>query len=205
LLGEAIVGVVSGRHRRQFGGERKMPPGIAPLPGPAIVAAVHYTASPVGPFLELAVLEPVRLGLRPGLCVTTSVVSVPAARAGGRLGWGFPRQLGRLTWSADADVRCLRWDDRGIEVQGRPARGSLPVLLPVRSLQRRGDGPVVVPGRFRGMAHGARLEMIVPDDDPLAAMAGRHRGFVLGGLRLLLRPARRPTGLLSSLRAPANA
>src|SRR4051812_42511057 len=115
LVGECLVALVSGRARpRSPGG---LPVGVSRLPGPALVVAMRYTDSPVGPFLELAVAEPARLGLRPGLCVTTSVVSASPARVGGRLGWGFPRELGRLTWGRDGDGASLRWEDRGLEVR----------------------------------------------------------------------------------------
>src|SRR5689334_13253033 len=120
LVGECILGVVRGGRRRHPTWEGRMPSGVSPLPGPVIVLAVRYTESPVGPFLELAIAEPARVGLRVAFCVTTSVVSAPPARVGGRLGWGLPRELGRLTWTADGDDRALRWDERGIEVRGRP-------------------------------------------------------------------------------------
>src|SRR5205823_5240765 len=83
------------------------------------------------PFVELAVAEPARMGLRMAFCVTTSVVSAAPARIGGRLGWGLPRELGQLTWSADGDDRSLWWDERGIELRGRPGRSPLPLLLPL--------------------------------------------------------------------------
>src|SRR3954454_9110831 len=112
LVGECIVAVVWARG----GAARRAgyPVGIASLPGPTLVIGVRYTASPVGPFLELAVAQPARLGLRPGLCFTMSVVSSAPARLGGRLGWGMPRELGSLTWSTEGDVTRLRWEERGI-------------------------------------------------------------------------------------------
>src|SRR4051812_17954468 len=106
LLGECVVAAV----RRPRTGS-SLPAGVWRLPGPAVVAAGRYTDSPVGPFLELAVAEPARLRLRPGFCLTTSVVSASPARVGGRLGWGFPRELGRLSWSIDGADSMLTWDD----------------------------------------------------------------------------------------------
>ena len=70
-----------------------LPAGIHRLPGPYVVSAVRYSDSPVGPYLELAVGEPARLGARPGLCITTMVVTTAEARVGGRLKWGFPTKL----------------------------------------------------------------------------------------------------------------
>jgi hypothetical protein len=183
----------------------RMPVGVAPLPGPVIVIALRYTDSPVGPFTELAVAEPARIGLRLGFCITISVVSAPPARVGGRLGWGFPRELGCLTWTVDGRDRVLRWEERGIEVRGRAGPGVLPVLVPLRSMQRRADGPVLVPGRVRALAHPCHVELVVPPADDLGGLVGSHPGLVLHGLRLLLRPARRPAGVLSTLRAPLRA
>jgi hypothetical protein len=201
LAGECLIALVRCRGR-SIGA---YPPGIGRLPGPVIVLAIRYTDSPVGPFLELAVAEPARVGLRPGWSVTTSVVSAPPARIGGRLGGGFPRELGRLTWSSDGAVSTLRWEDRGILVRARHGGGKLPFLVPMRSLQRRADGPVIVPGHGRGRAHLGHVGVEVADDDPLSPLAGDHRGAVITGMRTLLRPARRPAGIFSSLRAPLSA
>src|SRR4051812_15917348 len=188
--GERLGGLVWGRG----GAARRSsyPKGIAPLPGPTLLIGVRYTASPVGPFLELAVAQPARLGLRLGLCFTLSAVSTVPARVGGRLGWGIPRQLGKLTWSTDGDVSRLRWEERGIEIAGGGHGWRLPALVPMRSLQRRADGPVVVPGRLRGRARIGAMEVTVPADDPAFWLAGRHRGIAVQGMRAVLKPARRP-------------
>ena len=141
-----------------------------------LVVAVRYTGSPVGPYLELAVGEPARLGTRLGWCMTTMVVDDAASRVAGRAAWGFPKELGTLVWDRDGEVRSLRWVERGVEVRGVPARWRLPVLVPVRALQRRTDGPVIVPGRLRGVARPARVEVEVGGaDDPLAPLAGPRR------------------------------
>lgn len=182
-----------------------LPEGVLPLPGPVAVVGVRYTVSPVGPYLELAVAQPARLGLRPGLCVTTSVVSEPAARVGYRLNWGVPAEVGRLSWSADADDRVLRWEDRGVEMRVHGVGPRFPAVVPTRSVQRRGDGPVVVPRRLAALLRFARTAVVVPVDDPLAWLAGPHPGALLSAARMLVRPARHPSGLLSSFRAPLRA
>lgn len=183
-----------------------LPPGVHRVPGPVLVVAVRYTGSPVGPYLELAVGEPARLGVRLGWCMTTMVVDSAPSRVGGRAAWGFPKELGTLVWDRDGDERSLRWVERGIAVRGVPARWRLPALVPVRALQRRTDGPVIVPGRLRGIARPARVEVDVSDDgDPLAAIAGAHRGCTVDSMRFVVRPARHPFGLASSLRAPLAA
>jgi hypothetical protein len=202
LVGECLVAVARAR-----GAARRVgyPRGIRPLPGPTFVLAIRYTDSPVGPFLELAVARPAALGLRPGFCMTASIVSSPAARLGGRLGWGFPRDVGGLSWSSHGDMSRLRWEERGIEVSGRAGGWPLPFLVPIRSLQRRADGPVVIPGRLRAQARLTRVDVVAPDDDPLAWLSGSHRGMALHAMRMVLKPARRPLGLLSSFGAPLSA
>jgi hypothetical protein len=169
------------------------------------VIAARYQESPVGPYSEMLVAEPARLGLRPGLCVTTIVVDSPAARVGGRLNWGFPKELGSLVWERDGEERGLRWVERGMVVRGRPSGPVVPVFIPIRNLQRRGDGPVVVPARVRGRGHVARVHVELGDNDPLVWLAGQHRGLVVDGLHFTLDPARLPAGLTSTLRAPLTA
>jgi hypothetical protein len=202
LGGESLVAVVPGSRRRSTDA---LPHGLKRLPGPVFVVGSAYTGSPVGPYLELAVLEPARLGLRPGWCVTTMAVDSAEARMGGRLNWGYPKELGSLSWLVDGGVRELRWAERGIVLRGVPGRLVLPFLVPVRSLQRRDDGPVVVPGRLRGRARSARVTLEVPDGDALAGLAGSWRGMCVSSLRFLVKPARHPVGLASTLLAPLRA
>ena len=199
LLGDCVLGVA----RRRRGGA--LPDGLRPFVGPAVVIAARYQESPVGPYSEMVVAEPARLGLRPGLCVTAVVVDSPAARVGGRLNWGFPKELGTLLWDRDGDERQLRWVERGMVVRGRPSGPVLPLLIPFRNLQRRSDGPVVIPATVRGRGHLARVEVELGDNDPLVWLAGSHRGVLVDGLHFTLDPARLPAGLTSTLRAPLTA
>ncbi|MDP9419505.1 MAG: acetoacetate decarboxylase family protein [Actinomycetota bacterium] len=200
LSGESLIGLASAK--RSPGA---LPWGLHPLPGPTLVVAVSYASSPVGPYLELAVGEPARLGVRPGWCITTMVVDSAASRLGGRVNWGFPKEIGTLVWQRDGAERELRWVERDIVVRGRARGLPLPILVPVRTLQRRGDGPVVVPGGLRGRGRLGTIEVLVPDDDTLLPLAGRHLGLHVAGMRFLLRPARHPVGLTSTLRAPLRA
>lgn len=202
LEGEGVVGLVRAAGGQEAGQRLRLPPGLDPAPGPLLVVAARWTGSPVGDYLELAVGQPARVGLRPGWCITTMVVDSPESRVGGRLNWGFPKELGSLAWESDAEQCSLRWAERDITVRGRPGRLVLPVLVPMRSVQRRSDGPVVVPARLRGLARLARVAIEVPEGDDLAGLAGSHRGLYVGSMRFVVRPARTPVGLTSSLRAP---
>ena len=180
-----------------------LPEGLRPLPGPAMVWAGHWAQTPVGPFSELAVAVPARLGLRPGLCVVLAVVTHPDARVAGRLAWGFPRQLGAVRWLAVDKARTCTWEERDVQVTATIQRGTIPFVALLRSLQRRSDGPVIVPARLAGWVRRATVSIDVPtDDDDLAPLAGRGRGWVLSGRQLLLDPARHPAGAWGSFVAP---
>ena len=189
LGGESLVGLARGGRRPWRAAAR----GLEPLPGPCLVAARPLHGSPVGPYLELAVGEPARLGLRPGWCFTTMVVDScrgPARRA---------PQLGVPEGARPAS--CGRRRRRAGAALGRPRhRGAGPAgpvrrcrcLVPVRALQRRADGPVVVPGRWRGSAawpghrRGAARRPARPD-------RRRATGLHVAGLRLSSAPpATRP-------------
>src|SRR4051794_14985608 len=98
LTGESVAALV--RCRDALG---PMPVGIRRMPGPVLVVGVQYRGSPVGPYLELGIGEPARLGARLGWCFTTMVVSSPESRIDGRANWGFPKELGTLTWDRDGD------------------------------------------------------------------------------------------------------
>jgi hypothetical protein len=182
-----------------------LPAGLRRLPGPCSLSGTRFDDSPVGPYRELAVGQPARLGARPGMCMTTMVVTSADSRLGGRVNWGFPKELGTLVWLDDGDDRVLRWEEREIVLRASPVGPPLPVLLPLRALQRRADGPVSVWGHARGRGRVARIDVDIAADDPLAALAGRHRGLMVSGMRLVMSPARRPVGLTATLRAPLRA
>ena len=182
-----------------------LPDGLRRVVGPCSITAARYDDSPVGPYRELAVGQPARLGARLGLCITTMAVTSVDSRLGGRVNWGFPKELGTLVWLDDGDDRVLRWEERDIVVRASPIGPPLPVLLPLRALQRRADGLVSVRGHARGRGRIAHVDFEVPTDDPLVGLAGRHRGLMVAGLRLVVNPARRPVGLTTTLRAPLRA
>ncbi len=201
LTGECVLAWARGRG--PHGSE--LPADLRALPGPCWVTAARFETSPVGPYLEFAVSEPARLGARPGMCVTTMVVDSPDSRVGGRMNWGFPKELGKLVWEASGDERTLTWEERGLRVRAVPGGPAVPVFLPMRALQRRADGMVVVPARLRGRARVSRIEIETAEDDPLGGLAGPHRGLLVAGLKLVVDPARRPHGFAATLRAPLRA
>ena len=183
----------------------ELPEGLRHIPGPCQLVAARHDDSPVGPYRELAVGEPARLGARLGLCITTMAVISVDSRLGGRVNWGFPQELGTLVWLDEGDDKVLRWEEREVVVRATPIGPPLPVLLPLRAFQRRADGLVSVRGYARGRGRVARIEVTVPDDDPLAGLAGPHKGVTVAGMRLVVNPARRPVGLTATLRAPLRA
>lgn len=199
LSGECVIGLAL------TGGGVHLPAGVERLPGPRIVIAARYDSSPVGPYMEFAVASPARAGARPGLCVETMAVTSAEARVGGRTNWGFPKELGTLSWSSDGDERTLRWDERKISVTAVAGGVPLPTLVPLRAAQRRSDGLVTVGGRLRGLARLASVEISVPDDDPLAALAGRHHGAVVSGAHLVMSKARLHEKSRAAERAPRGA
>lgn len=188
----------------QLGGG-SLPSGFHALPGPASILGANFESSPVGPYVELAIGEPVRAGAHLGMCVTTMVVDSPDSRLGGRLNWGFPKELGKLRWRRAGEERVLQWDERDLEVRATVSGPGFPVVMPVRSIQQRADGLALVPGRLRGWGRRARVEVTVPDGDPLCGLVGRHWGVVVSGACLVVKPARHPSGLRAPLRAPGTA
>ena len=182
-----------------------VPEGLRRVPGPCSITAARYDDSPVGPYRELAVGQPAHLGARLGLCITTMVVTSVDSRLGGRINWGFPKEMGTLVWLDEGEDRVLRWEERNIVLRASPVGPPLPVLLPLRALQRRADGLVSIRGHTRGRGRLAHVDVEVPADDPLAGLAGRHRGLLIAGMRLVMNPARRPVGLTATLRAPLRA
>ncbi len=182
-----------------------LPDGIDAAPGPAVVAAVRYTDSPVGPFLHLAVLVPARLGAHPGWSAVLVVADKADAIVGLQLNWGIPATLGELRWFAHDGVRQLLWEDRDLSVKARGRGIGFPMVVPHRLVQARSDGPVVVPDRHWGILRPAIVSVEVGARDALDCLHGRHLGATVDGVHRTIAPARTPVGLLAPLRAPAGA
>lgn len=197
MNGEAIVALIS-RNRRMM----HLPAGIHRLPGPAFVIAQRFIDSPAGPFLCVSVGEPARVGARIGYFFGASAVDNPDVRRMARHLWGFVQELGHLTWTSDATSRSLVWEERGLSISAEIGRLRVPLIAPGRALQRRSDGPVIVPAKVSGFARRSRIELAIEEDDDLAPLIGVHGGWAIDGLAVKRHPARRPQGLLSRLRPP---
>jgi len=203
LSGEVIVVFVK---QSRLGEAAALPAELRPVPGPAVMWAGHWAQTPVGPFSELAVAVPARLGLRLGLCVTFSVVTNAEARLAGRVGWGFPRQLGDLRWVAVGPRRRLDWWDRHIEVTAESRRSSTPFATALRALQWGADGPLVVPTNLRGWARRADVRITTEAGDGLVGLVGERRGWLVSGRQFVIQPSRAPSGAFRSrILAPAPA
>ena len=191
--GECVVGLAW--RRRAVG---PVPPPLRRVLGPVLVVGARYDTSPVGPYLELAVAEPVRLGMRAGTCVTVMVVDSAASREAGRAGWSFPKELGTLRWSAGGDGTIgVRWEEGDVEVTGTPMGPAVPAPVPSWSLQAGDAGVVQAGALLRGRARLATVRVEVGSGSPLAALGGRHRGLTVAGGRLTMgrpRPVHRSTG-----------
>lgn len=199
LRGEALVCLVRKRPAAS------LPEEIRPAPGPTAVAAVRYTDSPVGPFLQLMVMVPARLGGHVGWTAVTAVVDRPDALVGLRMNWGVPATVGELRWFARDGVRQLLWEDRDLSVKARGRGIGVPMVMPHRMVQVRGDGPVVVPDRLWGLFRPAVVTVEMSRRDGLDGLAGRHLGATVDGVHRTMAPARTPVGLLAPLRAPTTA
>lgn len=186
-----------------------LPSGVRMLPAaPAVLVGVAYQDSPVGPFHELSLGVVGRIGPRLGLCVMLQVVDSADARRVYREHWGLPTVQGTFLWSHDAAERSVRWEERGVVVRTTPRGPRLPMGVPTRSVQRRADGPVVLPRRMWCLVQAARssvevAEAMSSEEVDLTWLEGAHAGVMISHLRTVASVARHPTGLFSTLRAPA--
>jgi hypothetical protein len=141
---------------------------------PAFLAALHHTASPFGPFVELVVGEfRSRPGLRPRLRQTTLAVSGGPARETG--------VAAVLKWLTDEPLREVRWDERGFRLRAEAKRVAVPALVPSELLHPGWAGAAAEHARrLPAKVHLARIEVEVPaDDEQLARFAGRRPGFLV--------------------------
>ena len=202
LLGDAMVCLARWRDRSTL---PELPPGIRRMPGPCLVMAARYYDSPVGPFLTFVIADPARvrghLGWHASLAATDSI----GAQVGLRLNWGVPADIADLTWIDRDQHMELRWGKRSLSMAADTRRVAMPMVIPARGLQRRTDGPVLVPGMARGLARLATTSVHTYPGDELAPIAGQHVGIVVKGLRYVVKPAQGPAGLFSTLAVSQSA
>jgi hypothetical protein len=141
-------------------------------------AVVDYADTPVGPYREA--LTAVALSARSGW-VPWMVVDSEASRAGGREGWGLPKELAVV--DADLDHRggagTARVLSEGVDlaVTARVARGrGLPVRVSAQLRQpRRAPAPVRFTGRLRPAV------VVLEGTPPPGVSPGRRPGLALAG------------------------
>ena len=183
--GEYIVGFAS-----SVRGVGTVPSPLRRVAGPVLVGAARYATSPVGSYLELTVLEPVRVGVRAGMCATVMVVDSERSVDAGRAGWRFPKQLGTLHWSAQDGTVSLYWEEGGIAVVGRSFGPAVRLPLPNMLLQA-GDGWIVKAAAvLRGPGQLSTVRVKTGPNSALAGLAGRHAGLIMRKATLSLDPAR---------------
>jgi hypothetical protein len=142
---------------------------------PVFLAALHHTASPFGPFVEMVAGEfRSRSGLRPRLRQTTLAVSGgPAAEAGA--------EAATIKWWADEPLREVRWAERDFRLRAEHKRVAVPAIVPSDLLHPGWAGAERESSRrLPAKVHLARIEIDVPAaDEQLARFAGRRSGFLV--------------------------
>jgi hypothetical protein len=139
----------------------------------AFLAALHRSDWSVGPYTEMAALT-LRAGPR-GVRLRRTSLGV-AARFALPDAWdlGAPAAIKRMSEGSWSE---LYWEDRGLRVHADIGRRSMTRSLPRRWLEPSAGG-FIPPGWVVGRVTPVRLEMEAQPGDPLAAMAGPHRGLL---------------------------
>lgn len=167
-----------------------MPAPLRRVAGPVLVGAARYSNSPVGPYLELTVIEPVHVGVRLGMSATVMVVDSQASVDAGRAGWRFPKQLGSLHWSAQAGTVALHWEEGDIAIVGQPFGPAVRLPL-LNMMMQAGDGRIVKAAAvLRGAGQLSAVRVKTGPSSALAGLAGRHLGLIMRQATLNLGPAR---------------
>jgi hypothetical protein len=142
---------------------------------PVFLAALHHTASPFGPFVEIVAGEfRSRPGLRPRLRQTTLAVSGGPAREAGA-------EAATLKWWADEPLREVHWEERDVRLRAEAKRVAVPAIVPSDLLHPGWPGAdTEAARRLPAKIHLARIEVEVPaGDEQLGRFAGRRPGFVV--------------------------
>lgn len=148
-----------------------------------VLAALHHTRSPFGPFTELAVGK-IAIGLGPG--------GLPGLRrrtiAVGPGSHPVPEgaEVAALKWWAEGRVREVHWDERGLRLRAKIGRTGF--RAPFVARMATSDAGLAPRGKAGLPSRGilARVDVEVPRDDPLAALAGRRHGLLASTARLAL-------------------
>jgi hypothetical protein len=167
---------------------------------PVFLAALHHTASPFGPFVELVAGEfRSRPGLRPRLRQTTLAVS------GGLAAKETGAEPASLKWWADEPFREVRWEERDLHLRAEHTRVAVPAMVPSELLHPGWAGAEAESARrLPARVHLARIEIEAPPaDEQLARFAGRRSGFLVATASQIGREAW--LQLIRSLRVPAPA
>jgi hypothetical protein len=142
---------------------------------PVFLAALHHTASPFGPFVEVVAGEfRSRPGLRPRLRQTTLAVSrVSAAEVGA--------EAATLKWWVDEPVREVHWEERDFHLRAEHKRVAVPAIVPSDLLHPGWAGSETDSSRrLPAKVHLARIEIDAPGaDEVLGRFAGRRSGFLV--------------------------
>jgi hypothetical protein len=139
------------------------------------LAALHHTASPYGPFVEMVIGEfRSRPGLRPRLRQSTLAMSGGPAREAGA-------EVASLKWWADDPLREVQWEDRELRLRAEAKRVAVPAIVPSDLLHPGWAGAEAEPARrLPARVQLARIEVEVPaDDELLGRFGGRRPGFLV--------------------------
>jgi hypothetical protein len=142
---------------------------------PVFLAALHHTASPYGPFVEIVTGEfRSRPGLRPRLRQSTLAVSGGPADLSGA-------EPAVLKWWADEPHREVRWDDRQFLLRAETKRVAVPAIVPSDLLHPGWPGAEAESARrLPARVQLARIDVEIPaDDEVLGRFAGRRAGFLV--------------------------
>jgi hypothetical protein len=165
---------------------------------PAFLAALHHTASPFGPFVEIVAGElRSRPGLRPRVRQTTLAVS------GGPAAQQTLPEAATVKWWADEPHREVRWEERDFSLRAEAKRVAVPAIVRSDLLHPGWAGAERESSRrLPAKVHLARIDIEAPAGDAqLARFSGRRSGFLvttasqIGGEAWL--------HLVRTLRAPA--
>lgn len=127
----------------------------------SVLALVHYSSSPVGPYDETAVIALTSAGPR----VTQMSVSSAASRDAGRALWGFPKVLEKLRWQRRESRISFRTSSRRFHI--RVVNSSFPLRFSGAVFQTKEGRCVRVPTRVTSRVSlafcGRRLALFLQD------------------------------------------